>query len=159
MREQIVAQRQSENADFQAAVADSAFASHFDTLSESFTMIQFDGFRLEKKHSQLSLRVIHKIWKSFFFAFVSFQALAGLVEVPAIALAMFIIMKIGKKWFFCSTIFLAGVACSCITFTEEEPHLQWLKITLLMLGKNRINFRSLHVHFYCKNLVDYFCCR
>lgn len=68
-----------------------------------------------------------------------FQALAGLVELPAIGFAMFIIMKVGKKWFFCSTIFLAGVACACISFIEGSPSLQWLKITLLMLGECESN--------------------
>lgn len=64
-----------------------------------------------------------------------FQALAGLVELPAIGLAMFIITRVGKKWFFCSTFFFAGIACLCITIYEGWFHSQWLKISLLMVGK------------------------
>lgn len=64
-----------------------------------------------------------------------FQALAGLVEIPAIALAIFIIMYVGKKWILFSTMFCAGIACLCITFISENPEIQYFKITLIMLGK------------------------
>lgn len=63
------------------------------------------------------------------------KALAGLVEIPAIALAIFIIMKVGKKWIFCATFFLAGISCLCSAIAEGKDDLEWLKITLLMIGK------------------------
>lgn len=66
--------------------------------------------------------------------FQNLQALAGLVEIPAIAIAMYIIMKVGKKWLFCSTLFCAGLACLCAAMTEGKSDLLWLKITFLMIG-------------------------
>lgn len=69
------------------------------------------------------------------------KALAGLVEIPAIALAIFIIMKLGKKWIFCATFFCAGLACFFVAVREGSSDMQWVKITLLMIGKT----------FYAKN--------
>lgn len=63
------------------------------------------------------------------------QALAGLVEIPAIALAMFIIMRVGKKWILCSTMFFAGIACLCIAVCEGRHLAQWVKTLLLMIGR------------------------
>lgn len=67
------------------------------------------------------------------------QALAGLVEIPAIALAMYIITKVGKKWLFCATLLGAGIACCCATITEGSEDMLWLKITFLMVGKFTIS--------------------
>jgi len=67
------------------------------------------------------------------------QALAGLVEIPAIAVAMYIITKVGKKWLFCATLICAGVACCCAAITEGHADLLWLKITFLMMGKFTIS--------------------
>lgn len=67
------------------------------------------------------------------------SALAGLVEIPAIAIAMYIIMKVGKKWLFCGTLFCAGVACLCAALTEGQEDILWLKITFLMIGKFTIS--------------------
>lgn len=62
------------------------------------------------------------------------QALAGLVEIPAIGIAMYIIMRTGKKWLF-STAFLAtGLSCLIAAFCENESRL-WLKITFVMIGE------------------------
>ncbi|XP_017849314.1 organic cation transporter protein isoform X2 [Drosophila busckii] len=63
------------------------------------------------------------------------SAIAGLVEIPAIAVAMYIITKVGKKWLFCATLMCAGVACFCATLTEGQKDMLWLKITFLMMGK------------------------
>lgn len=44
-------------------------------------------------------------------------------------------MKVGrKKWLFCSAIFCAGIACAC-TLINDTSISQWIKITMLMLGK------------------------
>ncbi|KAJ6636445.1 Solute carrier family 22 member 21 [Pseudolycoriella hygida] len=67
------------------------------------------------------------------------SALAGLVEIPAIAIAIFIIMKVGKKWIFCATLFLAGISCLCSAIAEGRDGLEYLKITLLMIGKFTIS--------------------
>lgn len=66
------------------------------------------------------------------------QALAGLVEMPAIAIAIFIIGRIGQKWLFCATFFCAGLACLCATFVEGQQHMMWLKITFVMIGMSPI---------------------
>ncbi|KAH8243832.1 hypothetical protein KR032_010446 [Drosophila birchii] len=67
------------------------------------------------------------------------SALAGLVEIPAIAVAMYIITKVGKKWLFCATLICTGVACCCAAITEGQPELLWLKITFLMISKFTIS--------------------
>ncbi|XP_055853826.1 organic cation transporter protein [Episyrphus balteatus] len=67
------------------------------------------------------------------------SALAGLVEIPAIAIAMYIIMKVGKKWLFCGTLVGAGIACLCAAITEGQDDILWLKITFLMIGKFTIS--------------------
>ncbi|EDV92562.1 organic cation transporter protein isoform X2 [Drosophila grimshawi] len=67
------------------------------------------------------------------------SALAGLVEIPAIAVAMYIITKVGKKWLFCATLICAGVACCCAAITEGHDDMLWLKITFLMMGKFTIS--------------------
>ncbi|XP_037947935.1 organic cation transporter protein isoform X2 [Teleopsis dalmanni] len=67
------------------------------------------------------------------------SALAGLVEIPAIAIAIYIITKVGKKWLFCATFICASVACLFATITEGLEELLWLKITFLMIGKFTIS--------------------
>lgn len=57
--------------------------------------------------------------------------------MPAIAIAIFIIGRVGQKWLFCATFFCAGLACLCATFVEGQSHLMWLKITFVMIGKCR----------------------
>lgn len=80
---------------------------------------------------------LHTFFNLIFLFDFRFQALAGLVEIPAIAMAIFIIMCVGKKWILFSTMFCAGIACFCvcITFVDDSPSIQWLKISFLMLGK------------------------
>lgn len=67
------------------------------------------------------------------------SALAGLVEIPAIAIAMYIIMKVGKKWLFCGTLVCAGISCLCAALSEGQDDILWLKITFLMIGKFTIS--------------------
>lgn len=85
----------------------------------------------------------YKSNSKFFFCFkIYFQALAGLVEIPAIAMAIFLIMCVGKKWILFSTMFFAGIACLCITFVDDTPSIQWMKISFLMLSKSfQVSFR------------------
>jgi hypothetical protein len=63
------------------------------------------------------------------------QALAGLVEVPAIGIAMYIIMKTGKKWLFSATFLACGISCFFAAIFEGNEHMLWLKITFVMVGK------------------------
>ena len=72
-----------------------------------------------------NIMLLHFLW----------QALAGLVEIPAIAIAMYIIMKTGKKWLFSATFFSCGLACLCAAAFEGQPKLLWVKITFVMIGK------------------------
>ncbi|XP_073816234.1 organic cation transporter protein isoform X1 [Musca autumnalis] len=67
------------------------------------------------------------------------SALAGLVEIPAIAIAMYIISKVGKKWLFSGTLVCAGIACCCAAITEGKEDILWLKITFIMIGKFTIS--------------------
>ncbi|XP_053694419.1 organic cation transporter protein isoform X2 [Sabethes cyaneus] len=67
------------------------------------------------------------------------SALAGLVEIPAIALAMYIINKTGKKWLFCATFFAASLACLCAAVVEGKIAYLSLKITFVMIGKFTIS--------------------
>ncbi|KAH8311117.1 hypothetical protein KR044_004483, partial [Drosophila immigrans] len=80
------------------------------------------------------------------------SALAGLVEVPAIAVAMYIITKVGKKWVFCVTLFSAGVACFCAALTEGIEDILWLKITFLMMGKFTISASNTIMPVYTAEL-------
>lgn len=64
------------------------------------------------------------------------QALAGLVEIPAIGIAMYIIMKTGKKWLFCSTFVACGISCFLAAIFEGNDQMLWMKITFVMIGNN-----------------------
>lgn len=65
----------------------------------------------------------------------SFQALAGLVEIPAIGIAMYIIMKTGKKWLFSATFLATAISCFFAAIFEGNEHMLWMKITFVMIGK------------------------
>ncbi|CRK97339.1 CLUMA_CG010731, isoform A [Clunio marinus] len=67
------------------------------------------------------------------------SALAGLVEIPAIGIAMYIIMKTGKKWLFSATFLATGISCFFATIFEGNVHMLWLKITFVMIGKFTIS--------------------
>lgn len=63
------------------------------------------------------------------------QALAGLVEIPAIGIAMYIIMKTGKKWLFFTTFLSTGISCFFAAIFEGNGKMLWLKITFVMIGE------------------------
>ncbi|XP_055601971.1 organic cation transporter protein isoform X2 [Uranotaenia lowii] len=67
------------------------------------------------------------------------SAIAGVVEIPAIALAMYIINKTGKKWLFCATFFAAALACLCAAFVEGNEDYLSIKLTFVMIGKFTIS--------------------
>lgn len=68
------------------------------------------------------------------------QALAGLVEIPAIGIAMYIIMKTGKKWLFSATFLATGISCFLAAVFEGNVHMLWLKITFVMIGERSVLF-------------------
>lgn len=70
------------------------------------------------------------------------QALAGLVEIPAIGIAMYIIMKTGKKWLFCSTFLACGISCFFAAIFEGNVKMLWVKITFVMIGKKLRSHRE-----------------
>lgn len=74
------------------------------------------------------------------------QALAGLVEMPAIAIAMYIIGRVGKKWLFCATLFSTGLACLCAAISEGNEDILWLKITFVMIGKTQFHLLIVRSH-------------
>lgn len=59
--------------------------------------------------------------------------------MPAIAIAMCVILKIGKKWLFCTTLVATGCACACAALAEGNSDILWLKITFVMIGKFFLN--------------------
>ncbi|XP_055635229.1 solute carrier family 22 member 21 isoform X2 [Toxorhynchites rutilus septentrionalis] len=67
------------------------------------------------------------------------SVLAGVVEIPAIALAMYIINRTGKKWLFCATFFCAALACLSAAMVEGRAEYLSLKITFVMIGKFTIS--------------------
>ncbi|XP_063708766.1 organic cation transporter protein-like [Culicoides brevitarsis] len=67
------------------------------------------------------------------------STLAGLVELPAIALAMYIIGKTGKKWLFCGTLMTAGLACLGAAIMEGNDEMLSVKLTFVMIGKFTIS--------------------
>jgi xanthine/uracil permease len=56
------------------------------------------------------------------------------VEVPAIGIAMYIIMKTGKKWLFSAAFFATGVSCLLAAIFEGNQTFLWLKIAFVMIG-------------------------
>lgn len=49
-------------------------------------------------------------------------------------------MKVGKKWFFCSTFMAAGVACLCVAGLDYQfANSQNYKIAFLLIGKFTIS--------------------
>lgn len=86
-------------------------------------LFEFGNFLTEQLNKETNINSIS-----------SKQTLAGLVELPAIAIAMYVIMKTGKKWLFCGTLMTAGLACLGAATMEGNPDMLWLKITFVMIG-------------------------
>jgi MFS transporter, OCT family, solute carrier family 22 (organic cation transporter), member 4/5 len=62
------------------------------------------------------------------------KALLGLVEIPAIGIAMYIIMKTGKKWLFSATFLACGISLAVSAFCQDES-LYYYKIAFVAIGK------------------------
>lgn len=64
------------------------------------------------------------------------SALQGAVEIPAIAISIYILLKKGRRWPLSLTMMIAGVSCILtvpIYFMNKD--LQWLVTLLIMIGK------------------------
>nr|XP_022904017.1 organic cation transporter protein-like isoform X1 [Onthophagus taurus] len=64
------------------------------------------------------------------------SVVSGLVEIPAIALSIGILLKMGRRYPFGGTIFFAGIISVCIIPIKMFiPDLQWPVTALAMIGK------------------------
>ncbi|KAF5273455.1 hypothetical protein FQA39_LY07472 [Lamprigera yunnana] len=63
------------------------------------------------------------------------STISGAVEIPAIAITIPILLKVGKRWPLCLTILIAGIACLLIVPMPYIYPEQWIITTLAMLGK------------------------
>lgn len=70
----------------------------------------------------------------------TFQILSGVVEVPAVAVSILILLKMGRRWPLFFTMVMSGVAC---LLTLPMPYLfsnvQWFITSLAMVGKFTIS--------------------
>lgn len=103
-------------------------------LSRPQRSIQWSGGKCEKMRWNRAPEVMQQIVQESFLL----QALAGLVEIPAIGIAMYIIMKTGKKWLFSATFLATGISCFLAAVFEGNVHMLWLKITFVMIGERGV---------------------
>lgn len=63
------------------------------------------------------------------------STISGAVEVPAIAVTIPILLKLGRRWPLSLTILIAGIACLLIAPMPYIYPEQWIITTLTMIGK------------------------
>ncbi|KAI4458557.1 solute carrier family 22 member [Holotrichia oblita] len=64
------------------------------------------------------------------------SVLSGLVEVPAIAISILFLLKMGRRWPLALTLIFSGLSCLLIIPIKwVTSDLQWLVTTLAMTGK------------------------
>ncbi|XP_046553874.1 organic cation transporter protein-like [Haliotis rubra] len=63
--------------------------------------------------------------------------LVGLVELPACALVLLLLNRLGRKILHCGSMLLGGVSCILTIFTilYADQSLQWVTVLLAMIGK------------------------
>lgn len=62
--------------------------------------------------------------------------LSGVVEVPAIAISILFLLKMGRRWPLCLTLMGSGAACLLtLTISPGDTDLEWVTIMLAMAGK------------------------
>nr|CAD7587851.1 unnamed protein product [Timema genevievae] len=62
--------------------------------------------------------------------------LSGVVEIPAIAISILILLKMGRRGPFCLTLMVSGAACFLTLLVPlGRSDLEWITISLAMLGK------------------------
>uniref|UniRef100_A0A8D8UN70 Organic cation transporter protein n=1 Tax=Cacopsylla melanoneura TaxID=428564 RepID=A0A8D8UN70_9HEMI len=75
--------------------------------------------------------------------------ISGLVEIPAIAMSILILLKMGRRRPLCLTTMGAGVACLT---TLAFPQGSWMTISLAMLGKFAISSANVVMPVYTAEL-------
>lgn len=65
--------------------------------------------------------------------------LSGLVEIPAIAVSIPILIKMGRRYPTCLTILVAGVCCLVVAMAELYLDRLWLKLTFVLISKFSIS--------------------
>lgn len=101
--------------------------------------------------------------------------ISGVVEIPAIAISILILLKMGRRWPLCLTIVGSGIACLLtlffgklrkfwffsqkyifltikISFLEQRPELEWVTIMLAMMGKFSISSSNAVMPVYTAEL-------
>ncbi|KAJ8960531.1 hypothetical protein NQ318_013819 [Aromia moschata] len=63
------------------------------------------------------------------------SVLQGAVEIPAVAISIFILLKSGRRWPLSLTMIISGVACACTLPLYLFADLQWVTTSLTMLSK------------------------
>ncbi|KAJ8959922.1 hypothetical protein NQ314_006124 [Rhamnusium bicolor] len=63
------------------------------------------------------------------------SVLQGAVEIPAVAISIFILLKGGRRWPLSLTMIISGVACACTLPLYLFGDLQWVATSLTMLSK------------------------
>ncbi|XP_046398714.1 organic cation transporter protein-like isoform X2 [Ischnura elegans] len=66
--------------------------------------------------------------------------LSGAVELPAIAICILFLLRMGRRWPLCLSLLGSGVACLCtLTVPLGRADLEWVTITMAMAGKFSIS--------------------
>ncbi|KAJ8985369.1 hypothetical protein NQ317_008403 [Molorchus minor] len=63
------------------------------------------------------------------------SVLQGAVEIPSVAMSIFILLKGGRRWPLSLTMVISGVACACMLPLYLFANLQWVTTSLAMLSK------------------------
>lgn len=81
------------------------------------------------------------------------QILIGVVELPAVALSILILIKGGRKWPLAATIILSGIfAALAIPVSWISNDLQWLITTFMMASKFCISSSNAILPMYTAEL-------
>ncbi|KAI5727113.1 hypothetical protein M8J76_014403 [Diaphorina citri] len=75
--------------------------------------------------------------------------ISGIVEIPAIAMSILILLKMGRRRPLCLTTMAAGVAC---LVTLAFPQGSWMTISLAMIGKFAISSSNVVMPVYTAEL-------
>ncbi|XP_077295924.1 organic cation transporter protein isoform X2 [Arctopsyche grandis] len=67
------------------------------------------------------------------------SALSGLVEIPAIAISIPVLLKMGRRYPICLSMVVAGIGCAMVMVVDLVNGKQWIKIAVVMLSKFAIS--------------------
>lgn len=110
------------------------------------------------KHKIFILQVTHS-WNGRVLNFMSifsmflFQVIQGAVEIPAVFISIFILLKGGRRWPLTITMVLSGVACLLtVPLYFVGANLQWLITSLTMISKFGISSCNAIIPVYTAEL-------